>query len=179
MGIFITLVILLVLVVGGYIFVKNTYPLHYEEEILEYSQEFGLDPYFVAAVIWTESKFQANAESSQGAIGLMQIMPDTGNWIAEKLDMGEQDEDTLVDPDVNIRLGCWYLSYLMDKFDGDLTKVMAGYNAGPNRVEQWLQDPEYSSDGTSLETIPYEETENYVKRIQTSYKIYQFLYDLG
>ena len=176
LSIFIIIIVLLLIVVGGYLFLTSRYPLKYEELILKYAKQYDLDPYFVCAVIWTESKFDPDAESSKGAIGLMQILPDTGEWIAGKIKMEGFSAEKLTDPETNIRLGCWYLSYLEDKFDGDITNIAAGYNAGPAKVEQWLKDEKYSSDGKRLENIPYEETENYVKRERQSYEIYKFFY---
>lgn len=175
--VFIVFVMILLIVVGGYLFLREYFPLDYQDEIKEYSSEYDLDPYFVTAIIHTESKFRASAESEAGAIGLMQIMPETGEWIAGKL--GEKDDfssASLLEADTNIRYGCWYLNYLFEKFDGDQDKVSAAYNAGHNRVAQWLDNPEYSTDGTSLNEIPYKETEEYVKRVNRAYDVYQILY---
>ena len=109
-------------------------------------------------------------------MGLMQVMPETGQWISQKMGREDYAQERLFEPEYNIRLGCWYLSYLDEKFGGDPVKVLAGYNAGPNRVIGWLENPEYSSDGKSLEKIPFAETDNYVKKVQQSYEIYRVLY---
>jgi len=174
----ILLIFILLVAIGGYLLIKTKYPLEYQKEISRYAEEYGLDPYLVCAVIWTESKFDPDAYSQRGAIGLMQIMPETGEWIAGKLDIADFETKMLYDPQINIRFGCWYLGYLSERFDGDVTKICAGYNAGPNKVDQWLEDPAYSSDGITLDLIPYEETKNYVEREQSSYEIYKVLYTL-
>jgi len=173
----VAVVILLIILVGGYMFILKRYPLEYESEIYANARDNDLDASFIAAVICTESRFNKEAESHAGAIGLMQIMPETGEWIAGKIGMDDFTAEMLKDPEVNMRLGCWYLNYLMDKFDGNVVNVAAAYNAGHNKVAEWLKDPSYSENG-QLTNIPYEETANYVKRIERAQKIYEILYDM-
>lgn len=173
---FVTLAVMFVSLLGLYCYFRILYPMKYQDLISKYAEGYQLDPYFVSAVIWKESRFQEDVVSSAGAIGLMQVMPETGRWISEKIGLENYSDALLTDPECNIQLGCWYLNYLTDVFQGDLTKILAGYNAGPNRVRTWLEDPEYSSDGTTLEKIPFVETENYVQKVQQSYKIYRLLY---
>jgi len=156
---------------------KSIYRLDYKETIFKYAQEYDLDPYLVASVIWAESSYDPEAVSKVGAVGLMQLMPDTAEWISHKVDMDDFAEQDLTDPDVNIHLGCWYLSYLAKRFDGNLANIIAGYNAGPNKVEEWLGSDEYSKDGVTLENIPYEETDNYVDKVQDAYEKYRELYE--
>ena len=163
--------------VGWSLAQRLLYPLEYEEIFLKYADEYGLDPYLVAGVIHTESRFQPESVSYRGAVGLMQIMPETGEWIAGKL--GETyNESQLFDPETNIRYGCWYLRFLQDRYAGDKTLTLAGYNAGQGNVARWLENPEYSSDGKTLEVIPSNETSNYVQKVMTAYEKYQSLYDL-
>jgi len=154
---------------------KNSYPLEYKELIAKYSDEYGLDPYYVCAVIRTESDFDPKAVSRAGARGLMQIMPDTGGWIAGKLSEESYNEDDLFDPDTNIRYGCWYLSFLNERFGGNMQLVAAAYNAGHNRVSDWLNDSNVS-DGSELKDIPFSETEKYVKKIDKAYEKYKKYY---
>ncbi|MFI3174725.1 MAG: lytic transglycosylase domain-containing protein [Bacillota bacterium] len=148
-------------------------PLAYETEITTFSEVHNLDKDFVCAVIYTESKFQKEAVSSAGAVGLMQIIPETGEWVQGHLGLPIEDLD-LTDPAQNINIGCWYLQWLMEKFDNNYTLVLAGYNAGHNKVAQWLENDEYSYDGTNLDAIPFPETDRYVKKVQ----FLQLLYDL-
>jgi soluble lytic murein transglycosylase len=152
------------------VFVYKVYPLKYEDLIIKYSTEYAIDEHLVCAVISAESSFKETALSSSGAMGLMQIMPDTGGWIAEKLDMTEFETGMLYDPETNIKLGCWYLNYLNGLFSGDARKVLAAYNAGPSRVKEWLD-----ADGV-LKDIPYKETDNYIIKIEKNYEIYKALY---
>ncbi|MGI5918042.1 MAG: lytic transglycosylase domain-containing protein [Christensenellales bacterium] len=151
------------------------FPLKYQDLIVRYSKEFslkekGIDEYHIAAIIRTESRFNEKAESKKGAIGLMQILPDTGAWAAEKIGIGDYTADSLWNPEVNIRIGCWYLAYLSDMFNGDLIKVFAAYNAGPTNVKNWLED-----DG-KLVNIGHAETQGYVIRVEKYYDIYKALY---
>lgn len=154
---------------------KRAYKLQYGAEIKQYSRAFHVDPYLVAAVIHCESSNRHKAVSRAGAKGLMQIMPDTGFWIAEKL--GEEDfkEDELFEPSVNIRFGCWYLKYLLDSFSGNMKTAAAAYNAGPGNVRKWLNDENYSMGG-ELGSIPFRETAQYVERVQRAYDKYKKLY---
>lgn len=155
------------------------YPIYYPELVARYAGEYDLDPYEVMSVIHVESGGRAAVESSAGAIGLMQITPPTGEWIAGKF--GETFEpDNLADPDLNIRYGCWYLRFLHDRFSVRGT-VWAAYNRGHNKVAEWLEDPSLSGDGLSLvaEGIPAGETRDYVSKMQNSYDKYRELYPEG
>lgn len=157
---------------------KRQYTLDYKELIEKYSAEYKLDPYFVAAIIHTESGFDPDAVSKVGAIGLMQIMPETGEWIAGKLKKENFKTDALYDPETNIEMGCWYLNFLQERFDS-LPVMMAAYNAGHNKVKEWLADLQYSQDGKTLTSIPYEQTDNYVKKVTKAYEKYKEYFELG
>lgn len=158
------------------IFLPKHLPTIYKEYIKEYSKEFNLEAELVYSVIFNESSFNKDIVSHAGAVGLMQIVPETGEWIKGHLSITEDID--LTDPAQNIRLGCWYLSWLSEKFSDDYTLVLAGYNAGHNRVVQWLDDNEYSYDGTTLDNIPYPETSNYVQKVIFIKKLYKLFYCL-
>ena len=156
------------------------YPLRYEELIVAHAEAFDLEPWHVAAVIRCESSFRETATSNVGARGLMQLMPDTGAWIAGKFD--EEDvytDDSLYTPELNIKYGCWFLQWLMTRYDGDRTLVTAAYHAGHGTVDKWLADPEISPDGKTLPEIPYESTRLYVGRVLKACEKYQELYDFS
>ena len=154
------------------------YPLRYKAQIISTAKEFDLEPWHVAAVIRCESSFDPNAESGVGARGLMQIMPETGRWIAGKFGEDEEyTEDSLFDVPTNLKYGCWYLSWLKDRFRGDLTNVTAAYHAGHGAVQGWLNSPAYSDDGVTLARIPYDSTSTYVSRVRTAYEHYKEMYD--
>lgn len=151
------------------------YPLDYEATIDKYSEEYGVDKYLVASIIKVESGFREGAVSNRGAIGLMQIMPKTGIWAGEKLGIDVVEED-LYDPDINIRIGTWYIGSLIEEFDGNLENALAAYNGGIGNVYKWLASPEYSRDGLTLDRIPFLETENYVKKVRENYESYKSIY---
>ncbi len=152
------------------IVVYRLYPLEHKEEITASSTEYSLEKHMVCAVIYAESHFNDNAISAKGAVGLMQIMPETGEWAAGKMGIEGYTDSMLSDPEINIAIGCWYLHYLQGVFGDDMRKVLAAYNAGPAKVKNWMEND------SSLENIPYEETEQYLKRVLRYYEIYKGLY---
>lgn len=149
------------------------YPLHYESEILDSAMRHGLDPYLVAAVIETESGWDADAESSQGAYGLMQLMPETACDIVARglVDASSWSADDLADPRTNIELGCAYLAYLLDYFNGSTDKAVAAYNAGMGNVDDWSQ-----ADTHLHNAITFPETQAYLVRVTMARSRYQELY---
>jgi soluble lytic murein transglycosylase len=158
----------------GYIVFKF-YPLDYKEEIIKYVAEYSdskysIDKYFVCAIICAESHFKKDAVSHTGAIGLMQIMPDTGEWAAKKMGIKSYNDNMLFKPDTNISIGCWYLDYLSGLFKGDKRNIIAAYNAGPAKVQEWI-------DSGSMDDIPYQATDNYLKIVEKNYEIYKGLYE--
>ena len=155
--------------------VAEVYPIEYEAQIRARAAENELDPALVAAVILAESSYRPDAVSEANAQGLMQLLPDTAEWIAGKFDESYV-EGCLFDPDTNIKYGCWYLGYLIRRFDGYLTCAVAAYHAGQGTVDGWLANPEYSEDGETLSQIPSQATETYVKRVLRYYEKYQELY---
>lgn len=169
---------------GGYVIHENVmhqralenYPVAYTDFITQYATEYEQDPYLVQSIMRCESSNDPDAVSNVGAIGLMQIMPDTGTWIAHKLDLDDvYTEEMLYDPQTNIEFGCWYLHFLSGRFHDNRKQMIAAYNAGHGTVEKWLEDPKYSQDG-ELVTIPYEQTARYYDNVTTAYENYTTLY---
>ena len=158
--------------------VVDHHPLVYREAIEKSAAEFNLEPAFVAAIIMNESSFRPTAESSVGARGLMQLMPDTAEWIAHKLKVESYSFERMFDPESNIRFGCWYLNYLSGLFRGEPHCVTAAYHAGQGQVTAWLSDPGRSNNGITLnmDGIPDGPTKSYVGRVTQDYGIYQALY---
>lgn len=153
---------------------KIFYQREFEEYVTKYSKEFDVPEALVYAVIRTESSFDPNARSSVGAIGLMQLMPDTLDWLSRLLDE-EQPTGEINDPETNIKYGTYYLRHLYNRF-GNWETAIAAYNAGHGRVATWLKNQEYSDDGITLKVIPFEETKNYVNKITGNYNTYKKLY---
>ena len=157
---------------------RAQHPLYYADTITAYADAQGLDPALVAAVILCESSYDPKAESRLGARGLMQLMPDTAEWVAHKLgeDGADYSFDNLYDPQTNIRFGTWYLGYLSRRFDGDATKIVCAYHAGQGNVDSWLKNPQYSSDGVTLDVIPTQDTATYASRVLRARDIYRKYY---
>ena len=151
------------------------YPMEYTELIRSRAAAEGLEPAYVAAVILAESSYDPQAVSSVNAQGLMQIMPETGAWIAGKFDETYV-EGCLFDPETNIRYGCWYLGYLLRRYDGDKRCSTAAYHSGQGTVDGWLKDPEYSTDGRTLNIIGGPRANTYVGRVLEYYEKYTQLY---
>ena len=158
--------------------IDEHYPLMYEASILRISAEYNLSPSLIAAVIMNESSFRPTAESAVGARGLMQVMPDTAEWIAHKLRLEDYRIDQLDDPDTNIRFGCWYLNYLSTLFNGDPLCVVCAYHAGQGEISSWLSNPLYSTDGVTLnqDKLPDGPTKIYAGRVIRDYGIYKAKY---
>lgn len=152
-----------------------TYPMEYEELIRRYAADNGLEPAYVAAVVLAESSYRADAVSSVNAQGLMQILPSTGEWLSGKFSETYV-EGCLFDPETNLRYGCWYLGWLMDRYDGEMSCASSAYHQGQGTVDGWLQNPEYSDDGKTLKLIPSDTTRTYVDRILKYYEKYEEIY---
>ena len=158
------------------IILKMVYPLKYQQEVYRCSNEFGIDPMLVFAVMKAESNFDKYAVSGKGAKGLMQITDKTGIWAADKMGIKDFTPANLFIPYTNIRIGCWYLGKLKKQFDGDITLAITAYNGGSGRVQEWLRNEELSSTGKSLEKIPFGETDKYVKKVLREYEIIKYIY---
>ena len=171
-------VVIIVIVIGSkYVIKENFFPYKYQEYVDTYSSKYNLDPLFVLAVIKTESNFDDDAHSHKNAVGLMQITVETGQWAAKEMGFSTFSKDDLYDEEYNIRMGCWYLRRLNDIFNKDLDLTIAAYNAGPTNVQTWLDNEKYSSDGKSIDYIPFGETKKYVDKVNTYYHVYEYLYN--
>jgi soluble lytic murein transglycosylase len=146
------------------------YPLNYKETIVEEAGFYGLDPLFVAAVIRQESGFRPHVHSGVGAVGLMQLMPKTASWAAGHVGLKGFKVEQLEDPEVNIKLGCWYLSYLFQQFK-EPDKVLMAYNGGEGNVSSWS-----NQQGEQL-AYAYPETQTYVGATMRAYQRYKALYE--
>jgi soluble lytic murein transglycosylase len=128
----------------------------------------GAELALVAAVIREESAYDPRAVSSVGAIGLMQLMPDTGRWVARRIGLDLPGKDALYNPETNIRLGASYLSFLLEQFEGNFVYAIAAYNAGSGAVDRWITSFGSRDQDEFIESIPYRETRNFVKRVLRS-----------
>lgn len=146
---------------AGAVALRVLYPLEEEARVRAFASDAGLDPALVASLIRAESRFHAHAVSARGAIGLMQVMPDTAAWIESQLGLPPSN---LFEPEANLRLGTWYLRYLIDRF-GSVDLALAAYNAGPSRVAGWLASGQPA----------FTETEAFVRRVVRGMPVYRVL----
>lgn len=145
------------------------YPKKHSQFVETYSKQYNLNSNLVYAIIRAESSFNSSSQSKSGAIGLMQIMPNTAQWIATELKENFETKNLYI-PEINIKYGCFYLRYLLNKFDLELY-VLCAYNAGETVVRGWINNKPF--------TIAYPETANYVKRVEKNKKIYTLINKLS
>lgn len=167
-----TSVLMIILLAGSYL----VYPKLYRQFVEENADKYNLDPLFIYAMIKTESGFDTKAISRSGAKGLMQIMDKTGEWGALMCEIEGYTPEMLFDPSINIQIGCWYINRLINQYEGDIDIALAAYNAGSGNVAKWKSNTAYSLDGKTIHTIPFKETENYIKRVKFRYQVYKLLY---
>lgn len=167
---------------GYYIYMSDwfqkeyLYPFPYRDKVFAHAVENEVDPFLVAAVIRTESKFIPAARSPKGALGLMQMMPETGQWVAGQLGQEDFAADKLHDPELSIRFGTWYLASLKKEFKSNEILVLAAYNGGRGNVKQWMRQFGWEQGFRDIEQIPYKETREYVKKVLHARERYRELY---
>ncbi len=155
-----------------------SFPRGYWNDVQRASQRKGVDPYLVAAVIREESRFQYDAVSPAGAVGLMQLMEQTALRMYGEAGVSRPTPEGLKQPRVNISIGVAYLGQLLQRYDGDFLKSLAAYNAGERAVDRWLNELGTVSADTFAEEIPYRETRRYVRKVLASYRMYRRVWGL-
>lgn len=150
---------------------RIAYPQEYAEYVTKYAEEYEVDQLLIFAIIRAESDFNPQAKSHNNAKGLMQLMDKTA------IELSKQAEIDLYDPETNIRLGTYYFSQLLEKYNHQVGIALAAYNAGMGNVNNWIERGTIQADGSDLENIPYKETNMYVRRILNDYEMYQKLYE--
>ncbi len=155
---------------------KWMYPIKYQQEIKQASQRYAVDPHLVLAIIRAESDFDPTRVSKKGALGLMQVMPDTASWVLSQADFADASMDNITHPKVNIDVGTWYLSFLLKKFAGDTVLAVAAYNAGPGNVTAWLARSQWNGSSDTIADIPIGETRHYVQRVLYFHQRYNQVY---
>lgn len=160
-------------------YVYSSYPMKYQKEVEQASKKYGVDKFLIYGVIKTESNFDPAAVSGAGAIGLMQIMPDSFEWLQTYYVDEEYADYTvgdLVNAEINIDYGTHLLKLMLDQFDGIEPTALCAYNAGPGNVESWLKNKEYSDDGKTIKKAPIGETDAYFRRVERNKSIFEKLY---
>lgn len=179
-------VLIFIICAGIYAFVnfpstqkKVLYPFPYRAEIEKFSRNYQVDKFLAVSVMKVESNFHENARSGSGAIGLMQLMPETAGWIAYCLNEKPPSISEMHDAEKNIKYGIWYLAELEEEFFGNDILALAAYNAGRGNVQHWIQENGWKKNFSDVEAIPYDETRNYVKRVLQCREKYSELYGAG
>ena len=158
---------------------KIIYPIKYENFVENYSTKYEVDKNLIYAIIKAESNFNQQAVSNKEAKGLMQLMPQTAEDIAKKLDIEVTKEEIskkLLEPEFNINLGTKYISNLLAKYS-NIELALTAYNAGSGNVDTWVENGTLMADGSNIENITYKETNNSVRKILRDYEIYKKLYN--
>ena len=154
---------------------KLIYPRRYSDYVETYAEQYDIPPHVLYAVIKTESGFDPAAVSPKGAVGLMQFMPDTFDWLTNEMLFEHLADGMRYDPETSVRYGAYLLSHLYKRY-GSWSVALAAYNAGIGTVDQWLDDPEHADGEGGLKSIPYKETRNYVKKVTKAMDTYDRLY---
>ncbi len=155
---------------------RQIYPFPYRSLIVTHATANGISPHLVAAVIRAESNFWPWAVSPKGALGLMQLTPETARWVAGQAGWAGLDEKLLHDAETNIALGCWYLAHLLRQYEGNLAVALAAWNGGRTNVTGWLNTGVWSGRAADLERIPFAETRGFVSRVLSNLTWYEKLY---
>ena len=160
---------------------EKIYPDYYHTIINDMSEQYSIDPYLVLAIIKAESAFEEDIISPVGAVGLMQLIPSTAAWMIETgmnqvVDFTEWKDVFLTNPEINLELGMTYFRYLLDYFNQKICPAIAAYNAGPGRLNEWLNEGNQANPDSFIETIPFPETKNYIKKVINFYFLYSMIY---
>ena len=148
------------------LYLRTRYPLQYEQIIRGHAANYGLDPALLAAVVYVESRFDPNARSDAGALGLMQLLPETAKGIALRTGGSRFVVADLRDPEINVRYGAWYLDHLRHRY-GDIETALAAYHAGQGNVDRWRRD---------RLGIAFPETRDYVAEVERIRRLYADAY---
>jgi soluble lytic murein transglycosylase len=152
------------------------FPKAYWSDLKRSAAANALDPYLVASLIRQESEFNPNAVSRANAVGLMQLLPKTGKLVAKEVKLQRYNASQLYTPAVNLQLGTRYFRGMVDKFGGSFEYALAAYNAGSDRVDDWLSQGKYRDPQEFVESIPFTETREYVQAILRNASVYKQIY---
>ena len=160
-------------------YINSSNPLKYEDEVYSASAEYNIPKELIYGVIKTESNFNPDAVSAADARGLMQLTQPTFEWLHTYYsddDYDSSNADLLFDPKINIKYGTLCLSVLLERYNNDLDTAICAYNAGLGYVDEWLTMSQYSADGKTLDSTPFGETNEYLKRVKNNRDKYAELY---
>ena len=132
---------------------RKLYPIYFQQEIRQSAAKHNIDPFLIAAIIRVETNYKYHLESSKGALGLMQLMPDTADWIVESSNLGPHTQEDLLRVDINIYLGSWYVNWLIKHYNGNLVYAIAAYNAGQGNVNKWKNNGVWDGSEAQYQSI--------------------------
>ena len=167
--------ILVLVAVGSQGFWDALSPITHKRQLYELAGEYKIDPLMLASIVKTESGFNPYASSSKGALGLMQLLPDTAAQLASELDIDYQDQEDLYRDDINLRLGAYYFSKLLKSNNGNLVLALAAYNAGPANLRAWKLDVYGRDQNEVIDMIPVPATRAYVQTVLKNYRFFKAL----
>lgn len=154
------------------------YPIYYKDQIREHAVHYEVDPFLVASIIRVETNYKPGKESKRGALGIMQLMPDTANWAMEMAKLPSLTMESVKhEANANIQLGTWYIKKLHDEMDGNPIAAIAAYNAGPGNVRSWIKKGLWDGTYENVKNIPVGETRHYVQRVIYYYNQYTDVYE--
>jgi len=163
------------LIIGSDRFWDLLSPITHKQQLYALAGEYKVDPMLLAAIVRAESTFNPFAESRSGAVGLMQLMPDTAEEAARGLHLDFDKVEDLYQDEVNLRLGTYHFAHLLKAFNGDTVLALAAYNAGAAKVRQWRLPPPGAPEADRIEAIPLDETRDYVARVLASHRTFKKL----
>ncbi|MGC8739474.1 MAG: transglycosylase SLT domain-containing protein [Candidatus Hydrogenedens sp.] len=153
------------------------FPLPYYKSVIQWAKTMAVDPYLIWSIMKQESSYRTSVISTSNAKGLLQLIPTTSEWVIKKENQLKEIDPLLWKyPDYNIALGTTYFRYLLNRFNGNMIYAIAGYNAGPGRVDQWKKNMKNNDMEAFIENIPFTETRNYVKKVLGNYAGYHSIY---
>ena len=170
-----SLILVILIILLAVLILKRVFPIKYTEIIDTYCKEYGVSKTLVLGIIKAESNFDENAKSRAGAIGLMQLTEETALWCGEKMGLSLTTDD-IKNPETNIRIGIWYLRYLIERTKDENIAIIS-YNAGINKVNEWI-DSGVIKENLKFDDIPYDETRIYIKKVLVNKQIYSILYNI-
>jgi soluble lytic murein transglycosylase len=168
---------LLLILLSSSFFWQHMFPVAYLDEVSESAALYDVNPYLILAMIRVESNFKHNSLSAKGAVGLMQLMPDTAAWANVESRLRLDSRAYIDEPKANILLGTWYLAWLLNRYDQDMIQAVVAYNAGQGNVDRWINAGIWDGSEYRLDQVPIGETRHYAARVLYYFGRYQEIYE--
>lgn len=174
---FLLVILLVLLVLNAGNIGRFFFPVPYRQDIFREAAGAGVDGCLLAAMVKTESDFNPAAVSVKGARGLMQVMPETGRWVADQKGISNYSHDLLFNPETNITIGAYYVRHLLDEYGGSTVLMLGSYNAGTGNVKKWIDQGLWKGEKAKVDQIPFPETRQFIRKVLFYQQVYSYLYD--